>query len=187
MDVLEEHIIYCIILWVWNRKHRKIHLRHKFVTALGLMCVALYFLKLLFLNTHRYKVFATRKESWGGKRPQRKIRQYYLFIYWNVFLLASLSIITSRQRNSYFVQFCQQYEKFTEYPPPQKKTTTKNNELSWRSKEKWFEMFLTVSNVQFINLKRSASGIVFHNVGPAWANALFCILLTVLTLGTSSK
>ena len=40
----------------------------------------------------------------------------YLFIYWNVFLLASLSIMKSQQRNSYFVQFSQQYEKLTENP-----------------------------------------------------------------------
>ena len=34
--------------------------------------------------------------------------------------------------------------------------------------------------MQFITLERSASGVVFHNVGPAWAKALFCIV-TVLT------
>ena len=46
--------------------------------------------------------------------------------------------------------------------------------------------FLTVSKVQFITLERSASGIVFHNVGPVLAKALFCIV-AVLTLGTSSR
>ena len=45
-----------------------------------------------------------------------KVGFIYIFIYWYVFLLASLSVMTSQQRNSYFVQFCQQYKKFTENP-----------------------------------------------------------------------
>ena len=49
-----------------------------------------------------------------------------------------LSIMKSQQRNSYFVQFCQQY---TRNLPKTKNNKTKNNELSWRSKEQWFGMF----------------------------------------------
>ena len=99
-------------------------------------------------------------------------RFIYLFIYWNVFLLASLSIMKSQQRtNSYFVQFCQQVwtiyrkQKTMNYPDG-----AKRNVLS---------CFLTVSKVQFITLERSASGIVFHSVGPVWAKALFCIMFSI--------
>ena len=113
------------------------------------------------------------KKSWKSWKIERKwnIRIWstgfdfdfdatYLFIHWNVFLLASFSIMKSQQRNSYSVQFLQQVREIY-------RKQKRNNELSWRSKEKWFEMFLTVSKLQFINLERSASGIVFHNVGPA--------------------
>ena len=78
----------------------------------------------------------------------------------------------SQQHTIYFVQFSQQVRKIYRKNPMNYPEGANKNYL---------RCFLTVSKVQFITLDQSASGIVFQNVGPAWAKALFCIV-TVLTL-----